>query len=102
MAPQAAQVLAVLGLGLDPQPVTGYSQSDQTPVQVLGESPGRERGRVDPVDRRVELNRDDQVRRWLPPGQGALAVESVLRGANSRRIAPTITAASRASTGGRA
>ena len=41
-------------------------------MQILGERPGCEGRRVDPIDRRIELDRGDQVRRWIPTVQGAL------------------------------
>ena len=54
MPPGAVQLLAVPGERGDTQPGTGQAVSGQPRVQPLGELPGGERRRVDPLQRLVE------------------------------------------------
>ncbi len=55
--PDPVQLLAVLGLRLDRQPGAGQPAPDSPSCSLLGQRPGGEGGGVDPVDRRVELDR---------------------------------------------
>ncbi len=72
MAPQAAQGLPVLGLGLDGDATAGQPPAGQALVQLGGQGLGREGGGVHPLGGWVQLHLHSQVRWRLPPGGGAL------------------------------
>ena len=57
MPPHPVQLLPVLGDRLDAEPGAGQPVPGQPLVQPLGQRPGGERGRVDPVDRLVVARR---------------------------------------------
>ena len=72
VAPQAGEVLAVLGLGFDAHPRAGQAAPGQACVQRVGQGLGREGGDVDPLGGRVELGAHLQVGRGQASGHRSL------------------------------
>ena len=53
----------MLGLGLDHHPGAGQAPAPQVVMELLGQGPGDEGDPVDPIDRRVQVDRHGQVGR---------------------------------------
>ena len=85
MAPEAEQLLAVFGLGLDADPHTGDSIAAESAMKFVGEGAGEERHPVDPVGWRIDLVRHGPVDRWsasvgrtlVAPARKAIGAEPV-------------------------